>query len=352
MALKRILDDPIWALEETGRFTDMELFRLFTNVNTVIKMRLHRRFWVEANAVCDAIKSYFSHNPLTVKSAIKIRNIECKRMDASHISVTIRFKFGEKYKGVRYTDQDPSKERTFYAYYYLKISCSYAMGICYEVKLTPPIHHVISLPTNRDGNSDEECTANAALRFDNKEAALSPDSEKQKTLKRAGGPSSYDRKNIYGDLLKPFTQYFIHERRAVEIINLAENVYHKYHQYPIGKARAATMTFLLIGRFRSIGEIRLPYDVVKIIANRVWKSRHNVDKWRITEKEVPRDIYYHRGRHFEDDNACDTSEDHLPPYIRDYEIPYDPKLVKVPNPEDDLCVCCPNGYHQIPTGGP
>lgn len=149
-----------------------------------------------------------------------------------------------------------------------------------SISLEPPQHHVVSFPVSNEermliyGKVDE-----ARLEYE-----LDMRTKNVVVVK----PKKKTREDIYGPLLKLFHNYFIRDKHMFHLMNLVSRVQHMYNRYHIGKAKVATMMFLIIGRFYAIEGVsqKLPYDVVKIIAKDVWESRYDNTIWNITLPEV------------------------------------------------------------------
>jgi hypothetical protein len=330
-AMQKLVTDPIWALEESGRLTNEELFKLLTVMNTVVKTRLSRRINMEFYVVQKAICSYFKRNPFIIDGKlIKMKSVFLSRDPSMRITTNMSFKFGEIYRGVRYTDQDPNWTHIIYSGYKLSITnfIDYTAGSknkLYAVKLSPPLHHVLKLPTDRgDPKSDEEYIDEASLVFNNARTHNIPEfcTKLDRAQEYYCHRESHD--SIHGDLLQAFMGYFIRGGRTVEIMDLISHIFHQYHLYPIGKTRSATMAFLIIGRHRLLAEyIKMPYDVVQLIARKVWNTRYEVDSWRVINKETYDPISCTQY----EDHSYNLREGNMEPYVRDHKVLYDEKLM-------------------------
>ena len=110
-----------------------------------------------------------------------------------------------------------------------------------------------------------------------------------KDVKVISKSNSKKLKDIYGGMLSEVMRFYIREANAQKLMFMALDTTQDHNEFHISEARAATVTFLIIGRFRQsdllgekFGVLRLPYDVVKLIAKMVWNTRFATEAWGIT----------------------------------------------------------------------
>jgi hypothetical protein len=266
-------------LEITSQYTDHELDLALNTMFTAIKIRQNRRVVFKENATTNAVLNYFKSKPFITDVWCWHHYIPGVHTNDKYFPemVELAFDYGEDYTGIQYiTKWGRGEERTLHPRYMVKIERnSYNMCV---VSLIPPTHHVISLPTTY--LKSEEAVRNATIKCVIQDGIVGV----------LEGTDKRTRINIYGDLLKPFVKYFLTDMNAVKIINQASDVYTSYEYHHISKTDSATTAFLIIGRFRELGGFRVPYDIVKMIAKKVWKSRYQNDVWNFKIPENPKEL--------------------------------------------------------------
>ena len=303
-------------LTDTSKFTSEQLNGLLDLTFTAIRIRQMRRQAVTAEAIKNAVEIYIRNNPFIV-DGVEVHfnyfghftpgNEDRRKYVPPEICVT--FNYGESYTG-RVFEHD-REESTHDPEYKLVISWQY-MTLC------PPVHHVVVPPVLRTEEGrmrfSSDITDDVAIKWINKYG---------RTPMQITQPDKKTRNDVYGDLLRPFIQHFITDKHANGLLETACRVYRAYHMFPIAKAKAATMTFLIIGRCKKLcGEsgTAICYDVIKMIAQMVWASRTDqalwsivtpdVDGYRLVSEDV-RDIY-------EDNDTLDENIAKIPVFLRNY----------------------------------
>ncbi len=269
---------------ETSKYTSAQLNTLLDLMYTAVRNRQIRRWNVFSSAVENAISIYLKNNPLLVNGE-RVEFMYCVHYEPQHEvnrrlikdhTLKIYFLYGDEYYGKIFKDAHASED-LHKPRYDLSISQT-------QISLKPPIHHVVDCPTTQRTESglrfESEITDPVTIKWEQANG-------KPMTLI---GPDKKTRKDVYGDLEKPLIDYFINKKHAYRLLDLAHRVYIKYHTYPIGKAKAATMTFLIIGRCRGIyaaPNMPICYDVIKIIAQMIWESRDDHVLWSTITPDPP-----------------------------------------------------------------
>jgi hypothetical protein len=187
--------------------------------------------------------------------------------------IDIYFQFGEDLYAKFYVEDQ--QETRMSSRYHITITEKRGKNI---LKILPPKHHVREPPyndaTNISSISDSASvkyvchnvpTTNGTLRVDRKSKC------KAKTLN-----------DIYGNILKEVRDFFINERNMWEMLAKCKSLHRVHNANFIAGAKAAVFMFLMIGRFRS----SIPYDLIRMIAKKVWESRYNKDVWGVGDVTI------------------------------------------------------------------
>jgi hypothetical protein len=266
-------DDPLLNQKKlivlTSQYTNFELEQAFNNMYTIVKIRQQRRLDNAIHAANQASMRYINNNPFVLAKQLKW-------VDYQLAKFTFSFEYGENYTGTQYVPLQYNNDdiQLIKPWYAVSIECVGWKE--YSVSLEPPEHHVVSLPV--ECVTARDAVKNATLTY----LVTKNDVQiKSNITKRV-------RKDIFGDLLVPFVKHFIHDGHAGAILDTATRVYNTYDRHHIGNVNSATISFLMIGRLRKLGECHVPYDVVKMIASYVWASRYKNNVWNISIPERPR----------------------------------------------------------------
>lgn len=256
-------------INKTVKYTDEQLLKILQHMKDAIKVRLYRRMCVKQSAIVSALTYCIQKDPSFPKELREPRLSYYTFENA----ITFSFIHGESVFGKKYDYEDPEEHIPLFR-------CNIkrkAKDII--VRIEPTKECIYSLPLDRENIRNFQ---SKVLTY-----SVSRKTNNSKTIcyKMVSGPNSTDRKNIYGEFIARFIKYFFTEQKVFELFEIADNISKSYNKYNIGKAKAATMEFLLIGRFR----LPLVYDVVKLIGKYVWDSRYDNSVWAVNDElsELP-----------------------------------------------------------------
>jgi hypothetical protein len=312
------------ATQISRKLTNNQLNTLLKNAEKIFIERQLLRFNVIEESICRVLEKYIisemSENLLDIFQNISVNycpqfnefdymnksqkkrcaHQKCKGcyITRSH-ALEINFDHGESLKAKRYKDDD--EEQQFDNSYAIRINCTRKGDYIQHsyknnISINAPVYHISPPPYK---NYDERVAfyKSGKVKYD-----LDTGKVKSQFKKKT-------RKDVYGDILPAVKKLFIEEGLAELLIDKAKALFDKHSNHLIIEARAATIQFLMIGRFR----MDIPYDVTKYIAKMVWNNRY---QWRIEEIE---DIQPEKG-------CWEKVEDY--PTLRVDPDSHDPQFVK------------------------
>jgi len=284
-----VSDDLSKALEKVSRMTFRECTSLLNKVYTAVRLRQNRHFDATHQGIKNAVRIYTREHPFLDENGVPIEfgwyvwYVPQHEKDKFQYptTLTLAFDYGEPYEGIRYDGENRKDECTEPSTYYVTLNdAGYATRGALLLK--PPDHHIVSFPMSK--------AAIMTLFAKREEVTLKYEMDKNDCSPKLVliQPAKNVRMAVYGPLAASFRDYFVRDDHYRHILDLACRVHRAYENYHIGKAKSATMMFLMIGRCRHL--YKMPYDVVKFIAMDVWNSRYNNTLWEITLPEPTEEV--------------------------------------------------------------
>jgi len=274
------------AMEYSRYYTNDQLMAMFLNLKTIVSKRCVRRQHIALDNISCMLERYLKENlnPNTYKSIHNIYLVEYvpehfdtdwKNDDPYGVEypakIRIYFRHGEDCVAKRYIGD--VHDSTLLSNYLLTITKE--LRGTYYLKITPPAHHVRDPPYNIRNDISESAEVNYVTEIGVENGFI-----------RKSKCSSRDIKNIYGGMLKEIESFYVKGDRMKELFKMCKDINTRYSGNFITSAKSAVFTFLLIGRYyqTSLHEtLNIPYDVIKLIAQKVWGTRCDKEVWGVGE---------------------------------------------------------------------
>jgi hypothetical protein len=298
------------ALEASRFYTNDQLMAMYYNLESVIMARAIRRNYSRNNGITSTIEKYLTRNLKTAGKYLHINDIKSYEFSPSCIYDNLKINSDKVpyniigfrlYIGVRYGEVLKSKmfvndeeEKELSNEYDILITYRHSIDQYhpskYVLKLIPPAHHIAN-PPFQSYQDMLNYQKTAIVKYN-----LATKIRKKSTL------NTKQLQYIYGKMLQEIADFYVTQEYAIKAMELGIHLQKQYDKYHICAAKSATLTFILIARFRPhLLPLKLPYDVIKYIASYVWESRYDNAIWGITntpinhKKDVPRDYQYLNG---------------------------------------------------------
>lgn len=303
--MEQLLNDEL-ALAATRKFTDFELRLMRKNLSEAIFKRMCRRNHVMGDNITSVMiqrltKAFaeagysnilgqdirFSYCPAFVGENYKNPEKDGPKMNYPHC-INIWFNYGEQIVAKEYIEDDEA----------ILLLNTYRMAIKDKngnitISIIPPAHLVEDPPFKRP-NFTWKISKSAKIKWILGQTHVS---RKQQCgipncIIKSPLTTTDDRRRIYGvPLLKAIVDFFITNKMAATLMEECHSINLRYHKHFIAGAQAATMCFLMIGRFcpRALSGLSdeeqinwnydIPMDVTRLIAKHVWDSRYQNEIW-------------------------------------------------------------------------
>ena len=256
--------------EETKKF----LNRVY--ISSLVRERQHTEN--TKMSIYDALNIYIKRNSIVGDEITYIEaEYICDHDEPPQIPpyISLNIEYGKPFNGKMFEDEEA--QTTCSSIFKVKILPKL------QIIIEPPLHNAIDMPLKINNFIDRlniihEIIDKTSVFYD-----IISDDKENSNLQFIKGPNRKKRNDIYGEFMEIIIPYI--KKHAINLLELTERVRMKYQKYHIGKVKSACYAFLIIGRFNKICDIDVPYDIVKLIAKYVWKSRYNNEIWKTPIKE-------------------------------------------------------------------
>lgn len=117
------------------------------------------------------------------------------------------------------------------------------------------------------------------------------------------------------DILPKIISFYVEKGHMETMMDNCRQLKRTFNKSFSVKAKSATLCFLIIGRFRFN---YIPYDVIKLIAKKVWDSRFTLSEWGVGN--IPTNGEYNRERK----DCCSYDEDSIHRSVEESEYGWKP----------------------------